>query len=231
MQLQKITQIQGRITLLSGLHIGAGETEMHIGGTDNSVVCHPHTRHPYIPGSSLKGKTRALLEMRSGCMSETEGRPLRFTHLKKFQGAQLDNATNILRLYGTSGADGEDAREIGPARVSFADCGLTEDWKIKANDLPLTEVKAETAIDRISGTAQGGSLRMTERVVAGLAFDFTISLKVMGGDPDLTGLLLEGLKLLEYDALGGSGSRGYGRISFEFSDEKIQQRFADNAFA
>lgn len=225
MQLMNIKQILGQIELLSGLHIGAGETEMHIGGTDNSVVCHPHTRHPYIPGSSLKGKLRALLEMRSGCMHETRGKPIRYEHLKNFSGTQLETAKDLLRLFGTSGADSNDAQEIGPSRASFADCTLTKEWRVNQRNLPLTEIKAETAIDRISGTAQGGSLRMSERVIAGLSFDFAISLKEMEGDPDFTGLLLEGLKLLENDALGGSGSRGYGRVKLTFDDPDLQSHF------
>lgn len=233
MKLNAIRQITGRITLLSGLHIGAGDTEMHIGGTDNTVVSHPHTRLPYIPGSSLKGKVRALLELRSGCMGKTKGKPLRFTHLKEFEGQQLEDATKICSLFGTSGADGEDARKIGPARVSFADSSLTPEWMKKARDVALTEIKAETAIDRISGTAQGGSLRQTERVVAGVAFSFSISIKEMEGDEDknFTELLLEGLKMLELDALGGSGSRGYGRVAFAFDDDSIQQQFDAISFS
>jgi len=69
MQLIDIKQIKGKIILESGLHIGAGDTEMHIGGTDNPVVKHPYTQEPYIPGSSLKGKVRSLLEMESGLMA------------------------------------------------------------------------------------------------------------------------------------------------------------------
>jgi CRISPR-associated protein Csm3 len=231
MKLKDIKQITGQITLLSGLHIGAGDTEMHIGGTDNCVVSHPHTRLPYIPGSSLKGKIRALLEMRSGCMGETEGKPLRFAHLKKFQGQQLVEAEKICSLFGTSGADGEDAQKIGPTRVSFSDCSLTPHWLTRARDLSLTEIKAETAIDRISGTALGGSLRQTERVVAGVSFTFSISIKEMEDDPDFTEMLLEGLKMLELDALGGSGSRGYGRIALSFDNKDIQQTFDTISFS
>lgn len=39
-------------------------------------------------------------------------------------------------------------------------------------------------------------------------------------------MLLDGLKLLEMDALG-SGSRGYGRIKFEFDDAELAQRFEE----
>lgn len=230
MKLNKITSITGRIILQSGLHIGAGDTEMHIGGTDNPVVTHPHTREPYIPGSSLKGKIRSLLEMRSGLMSQTDGKPLGAKILKKLNGPDKESALAIMQLFGTSGADGDEARQVGPARASFSDCSLNEDTRkiTVANSWSYTEVKSENSINRIQGTAKDP--RFTERVVAGLAFDFNISIKEMEGDPELLTILLEGIRMLEQDALGGSGSRGYGRVQFEFSDEKIQQRFTEISF-
>lgn len=230
MKLNKINSITGRIILQSGLHIGAGDTEMHIGGTDNPVVTHPHTREPYIPGSSLKGKVRSLLEMRSGLMTQTDGKPLGAKILKTLNGAEKESALALLQLFGTSGADGDEARQVGPARASFSDCSLNEDTRkiTVANSWSYTEVKSENSINRIQGTAENP--RFTERVVAGLAFDFNISIKEMEGDPDLLTLLLEGIKMLEQDALGGSGSRGYGRVQFEFSDEKIQQQFTEISF-
>ncbi len=225
MKLVDIKQIKGKIILLSGLHIGAGDTEMHIGGTDNCVVTHPHSRLPYIPGSSLKGKVRALLEISSGLMGYTRGDHLKVKYLKDMQPAEKEAALQIMRLFGTSGADGDSAVEVGPARVSFSDCPLTSEWKVKAKDMPVTEIKAETAIDRISGTAKRGSLRMTERVVADVEFDFALNFKEMEKDKGLKTLLLKGLKLLEHDALGGSGSRGYGRVRFVFDEAQLQEKF------
>jgi len=66
MRLREIKKLEGKIVLKSGLHIGSGDMEMHIGGTDSPVIKHPHTLEPYIPGSSLKGKVRSLLELESG---------------------------------------------------------------------------------------------------------------------------------------------------------------------
>ena len=115
--------------------------------------------------------------------------------------------------------------ELGPTRVSFADCPLNGDWKRRVNEkrLPWTEVKSENSIDRISGTAKHP--RFTERVPADTEFDFSVTLKQFEGEEDLLDYLLGGLKLLEMDALGGNGSRGYGRIAFEFEDEQIGNKF------
>lgn len=213
MQLIKIHTIKGQIELLTGLHIGGDGSEMSIGGTDNPVIKHPVTERPYIPGSSLKGKIRSLLEWRSG---KVRPEALAWKDYKANQDAKV---LAILQLFGVSGDMGKDAdqaeiAQIGPTRLAFWDCGL-----IHADGdtgVPPIEIKMETAIDRISGTAKNGTLRTTERVPAGARFDFRLSLKVLDQDDDkLLATVLAGLKLLELDSLGGSGSRGYGKIKFE----------------
>ena len=228
MKLVNMTTINGSIKLESGLHIGAGDTELRIGGTDNPVIKHPHTGEPYIPGSSLKGKIRALLEMRSGLLGKAgSGKPLGTGILKKeLSAAERKEAVSILKLFGVSGADDQETEQIGPSRAAFADSSLDEKSRetIKSGNLPYFEIKSENSIDRIRGVAQHP--RFTERVVAGLSFNFAITLKKMEGDEDLQSLLLLGMKLLEHDALGGSGSRGYGRVHFIFQDPILQETFA-----
>ncbi len=228
MKLINIMEITGTLQLKSGLHIGAGDTEMRIGGTDNPVVKHPHTNEPYIPGSSLKGKTRSLLELSSGLMGITGGTPLGVKHYKKLDGKDKETCKTILSLFGASGADADEKNEIGVTRLSFADAPLSEEWKQKAmaGHLAFTEVKSENSINRITGMARDP--RFTERVPAETQFSFTITLKVLEGDHGLEDFLFKGLKLLEQDALGGSGSRGYGKIKFLFDQPEIQEKF-DNA--
>lgn len=228
MKLTSIHEFTGKIVLKSGLHIGAGDTEMRIGGTDNPVIKHPHTFEPYIPGSSIKGKIRSLLELKSGIFGKRKdgnGSPLGFKDLD-FDNDQKE-CEKILKLFGMSGADSDETGKIGPSRLSFADCGLDPEWKKRAmaRNLPLTEVKSENSIDRIKGTALNP--RFTERVPAETEFNFTITLKEFDKDKDqnLDKFLLQGMKLLEMDALGGSGSRGYGRIKFVFDDVKIMEEF------
>lgn len=227
MKLVNMTTITGRIKLESGLHIGAGDTELRIGGTDNPVIKHPHTGEPYIPGSSLKGKIRSLLEMKSGLLTKAgNGKPLSTKILKtSLSEAEKKNAIAILRLFGVSGADDQETSQVGPSRASFADSSLNQQSRdtVAAGNWSFFEVKSENSIDRIRGVAENP--RFTERVVAGLAFDFSITLKKMEGDEDLRALLLQGLKLLELDALGGSGSRGYGKVSLEFDDSSLQEKF------
>lgn len=230
MQLMSIKEVKGRIILKSGLHIGAGDTEMRIGGTDNPVIKHPITQEPYIPGSSLKGKVRSLLEMESGLMGITDGKPLQAKDLNRhgLSEAKREKCLKILKIFGSSGSDAEAIADnnIGPTRVSFADCSLNDEWCRMAmgNRWSLFEVKSENSINRILGTARDP--RFTERVVAGAEFDFSVSLKLLGeNELGLFDYLLGGLKLLEMDALGGSGSRGYGRIEFQFEDPAVNKAY------
>ena len=213
-QLTGITTLTATLELLSGLRIGAGDAEMHIGGVDNTVVKHPLTQSPYIPGSSLKGKMRSLLEWRSGAVKEE---PLGFKDLQNASGAVQAEVKHILQLFGISGDAklGKEMQELGPSRLSFWDCNLQAEWEkeIRDNNQMLTEVKSENRINRISGVAEHP--RQTERVPAGARFDFRLSVKRLAGDGDaLLTTVLQGLKLLELDSLGGSGSRGYGKVKF-----------------
>lgn len=213
-QLTAITTITATLELVSGLRIGAGDSEMRIGGVDNTVMRHPHTQAPYIPGSSLKGKMRSLLEWRSGAVKED---PLGFKDLQNASGNTQAEVKRILQLFGISGDAklGKEMLEIGPTRLSFWDCNLEKSWEdeIRGNNQMLTEVKSENRINRISGVAEHP--RQTERVPAGARFDFRLSVKRLAGDGDeLLAAVLQGLKLLELDSLGGSGSRGYGKVKF-----------------
>ena len=211
MKLTNIIEIKATLLLKSGLHIVAGDNEMHIGGIDNSVIKHPLTQSPYIPGSSLKGKIRTLLEWRSGAVQSA---PLALKDVYK----NPEEVKNILRLFGISGDtknSEQEVAEIGVSRLAFWDCALNEAWEkaIRDDNQLLTEAKSENTIDRITSTA--GNPRQTERVPAGAEFDFKLTLRQFEGDkPELLDLVLKGLKLLELDSLGGSGSRGYGKVKF-----------------
>jgi CRISPR-associated protein Csm3 len=217
MQLTHISEISGQIELVSGLHIGSGNTEMHIGGTDNPVIKNPVTNQPYIPGSSLKGKMRSLLEWRAGVVGETEGKPLGFKHLRKLRGETVSRGRAILKLFGGApeggGQDEDLVTEIGPTRLAFWDCGLDPAWvtEMSEKNLLLTETKMENMIDRIRGVAEHP--RNTERVPAGARFEFRLTVKVID-DEDMLEDILRGLRLLELTGLGGSGSRGYGKLRF-----------------
>ncbi len=80
-------------------------------------------------------------------------------------------------------------------------------------DDELTEVKSENAIDRITSQANPRTL---ERVPAGARFKVRMVLDMLCEEdaPLLLRVLVQGLRLLEDDALGGGGSRGSGRVRF-----------------
>jgi len=221
MRLKEIVEITGELELLTGLHIGAGNDNIEIGGMDNPVVRDPVTKEPYIPGSSIKGKMRMLLELYLGLIHE-KGEPLNYetVEAKAKDEVQKKDGINLLRLFGVSGSENEKVKglSLGITRLSFHDLRLTdsskEELKEKVGAL-MTEEKTEVRVNRITGT--GEHPRHTERVPAGAKFDFKLTLKLFEGDDEeaLLEMVKKGLKLLELDSLGGSGSRGYGKIKFK----------------
>lgn len=227
LQLIRIEKLHGQLELLSGLRIGASEGEIRIGGVDNQVIRHPHTGQPYIPGSSLKGKVRSLLEWLSGAVKPE---PLGFRDISD----RHPLVKPILQLFGVGGGDQlteVQAADLGPTRLAFWDAPLRTEWveAVKGENNLLTEIKTENRIDRIKGVAEHP--RQTERVPAGATFDFTLSIKVLNSDGDgsaLRAVLFRGLRLLELDSLGGSGSRGYGKVKFRrltLDGQDIQAQF------
>ncbi len=229
----EITEYKIILEVISGLYIGGGDSRIRIGGVDNEFIKHPDTRQPYIPGSSLKGKVRSLLEYEAGILplrcndKGPNGSPLSLADYKNSDGKQKEEVKKVLMLFGIAGNDF--SPEIGITRLAFSDLALTKDYEqsFKQDQSSVFEVKAETAIDRTTGTAKRGSLRFTERVGEGVTFTGTISMKKFADDEkyDLENILFKGLKLLMKDTLGGAGSRGYGRVEISFSDKVINERF------
>ena len=210
MKLLATHRIRATLELRSGLHIGAGKDAIEIGGLDLPVVKNPFTQEPYIPGSSIKGKIRSLLEWTLERI-EDDG-----SVWGSDRNGDYSPEDPVLRIFGTTIKEWQG----GPTRLVVRDAMLNVDWAegIREQGLAFTEEKMEVSIDRVKGRAKDGGLRRTERVPAGARFELEMVYKVFdtgdGGNIDRDGLnrVLEGLKLLEGDALGGSGSRGYGRV-------------------
>jgi CRISPR-associated protein Csm3 len=192
--------LTGKIVIETGLHIGASTKGVGIGEIDNPVIKDARTGYPYIPGSSLKGKIRSLLELKYGINSKNKERP-----------CECGNC-DVCKVFGTTAA----SSKAGITRVLFRDAFLSEESKKELHEKNIlpTEEKTENMINRLGGYAE--SPRVTERVIPGLKFDFEIAIRVFEEDNDIAiNLLREGLTRLQKDALGGSISRGYGKVSFE----------------
>jgi len=216
--------LEGTVCCETGLHIGAGKGSLEIGGADNPVVKDAFGR-PYIPGSSLRGRLRSLLEHSSGAVAPSE---LVYLSRRKGQEVRIHQSNRpddeICLLFGRNPGRMERVRgdvlettTATPARLTVYDATLDLDSITAAMrenlDDELTEVKSENAIDRITSQA---SPRTLERVPAGARFRFRMVLDILcEEDKALAGRVLEGLRLIEDDALGGGGSRGSGRVRFD----------------
>ena len=215
--------LDGELYCETGLHIGAGKGSLEIGGADNPVVKDAFGR-PYIPGSSLRGKLRSLLEQATGLAVPSE---LVYLSKRKGQEVRIHQSDRpddeICLLFGRSPGrmdrvSGEPIETLtaSPARLTVYDAPLEPESitpQMRENlDDELTEVKSENAIDRITSQANPRTL---ERVPAGARFRVRLVLDVLcEEDKALLPLLVQALRLLEDDALGGGGSRGSGRVRF-----------------
>ncbi len=201
------------IEAVTGLCIGGSDVGVEIGGVDKTVIRDKMTSRPYIPGSSLRGKVRSLLEKYLG-LEQNYRINNGFIHSAKTEEQYQRSA--VCQIFGVTG-ENEWAR---PARLVVRDTRLSDksardlDGK---TDLPYTEVKVEVAIDRVTSAANP---RQIERVPAGALFnDAEMVYSIYDGDgcdkeKDIQNLkvLVDGLLLLEDDYLGGLGSRGSGKV-------------------
>lgn len=192
----------GTITLKTGLHIGGTNAALNIGGPDKFVVRNPINNVPYIPGSSLKGKMRSLVEIYNG---ETDK-----------GGPTKDANSKAGALFGIS-ADVDNGHAsrliVRDAEMDIYSCDFSK------TDLPYTESKTEVAINRVTSKA---TPRTFERVPAGAKFKLNMVLNIFEGEneTDLKATLEQAINLLQDDYLGGHGSRGYGQVEIEYKEEE-----------
>lgn len=225
-QLNKKIFIEGTITAKTGLHIGGSSVGISIGGADATVVRNPLSNEPYIPGSSLKGKMRSLIEKVEGKFGS------------KGIGDQIQNAPFtddpdhlICKIFGTMPEIMKNKKNEQPtSRLIVRDCELVinsrnELFNSKNTDMPFTEVKTEVVIDRITSAA---TPRQLERVPAGAVFNMRLVLNIYDGDNqnDLLNKVFEGLALVQNDYLGGKGTRGSGEVKIGISDLKFKDKEA-----
>lgn len=186
-------EITGKIEVVTGMHIGGSEVFAAIGAIDSPVIKDTLTNKPIIPGSSLKGKLRTLLAREyNNKVTEPDG-----------------DDERILRLFGS-------AKNKKRSRILISDMQMCNEAELRDRGLTsLTEVKYENAINRATGKANP---RQIERAIRGTVFDLSIIYEVNDEnineiEEDMNNLIF-GMKLLQYDYLGGSGSRGYGKVKF-----------------
>ena len=186
-------QITGDLEVKTGMHIGGSSAFAAIGAVDSSVIKDVRTNLPMIPGSSLKGKMRSLLA-------------------KEFNERVVspdDDDIRLTRLFGSAKKG-----SVKPSRIQISDMIMVNDQELREKGLQsMTEVKFENSINRATAVA---TPRQIERVVRGSIFELDIIYEVENIEELLEDMetIGEGMKLLQYDYMGGSGSRGYGKVGF-----------------
>jgi len=237
--------IKGSIVAKTGLHIGASADTVEIGGIDTPVIKHPVTFEPYIPGSSLKGKMRALLEkIKVGedliSYNREVVRQKIWQHVctdSETPDAKTPGATNceVCRVFGSTGERGNNKNH--PGRIVVRDAKLENHNDLKLDELLIMEAKMENVLHRVTSHAVP---RTIERVPAGATFAFEIVYRVEGEGntngiqdddkkkikTDVKNILLL-LRAVEREGLGGNTSRGHGQVGFEL-DKFFYQKVKDS---
>ena len=221
-QLQGKIFLTGTIKAVTGLHIGGDSDNLDIGGIDNPVIRNPFNREPYIPGSSLRGKMRGLLDRHFNLQLRNMGG----VQVHGCQSPQDYDQCDVCQVFGVAPSGGLRGKTM-PTRLIVRDVSLTEEALKILTDAEtegeLTEAKWEVAIDRITSEANP---RQSERVPAGATFGpfelvygiytrNTVRSSQISEELALFDIVLAGMELLQDDYLGGSGTRGYGKIAFE----------------
>jgi CRISPR-associated protein Csm3 len=212
--------LEGTIRTLTGLHIGGNEAGLGIGGADKIVVRRGAGNEPYIPGSSLKGKIRSLLE-KATCARGEPCRGFKAREPEKLKWGPCscsEEPCEVCLVFGIPASEDRKTEpgkpSAGASRLLVRDAHLRNAEELRSwpnLDMPYTEVKTEVAIDRLTSQANP---RQFERVPAGAVFGFTLVLNVFRNDPkeSLLALVEQGLRLVAHDGLGGQSSRGYGAV-------------------
>lgn len=206
MRLMKAKLFKGIIHCETGLHIGGSSDEIEIGGVDMTVIKHPVSGEPYIPGSSIKGKMRSSLERIKGV--DSRGEPC---------GCGQETCM-ICRVFGPHK---NTRHNLGPTRIIVRDAGLNQNSReemrknLQERGLAFFEKKTENIIDRAKGMALHP--RSMERVPMDTAFDFEIVLQIYDIDKEeqLIQTVKDGMGWIEKTYLGKGGSRGSGKVTFK----------------
>lgn len=229
--------LSAEIELLTGLHIGGAAGGLEIGGLDKPVIRNAITNQPYIPGSSLKGKLRSLLEKVHGAPQTFKVNDNVFVHLPRNQD-EYQRYRMIAGIFGTF-PEHKDFRVTHPTRLTVRDAPLTPESERELRrirtDLPYTEIKWEAAIDRVTSAA---APRQIERVPAGAVFgpvELIYSVYVGSGESatdvaELFTYVIEALEHLEHDYLGGMGSRGNGQVCLRNLRVQARRIGADGSY-
>ena len=192
--------ITGTITSVTGMHIGGSSGFSAIGAIDLAVIRDIRTDLPMIPGSSIKGKMRSLLAKQYSTGYTLPGNP-------------GDDADRVRRLFGYMEDGRGKKKRAHSARLHFSDMFLSNGDELKRIGIPSTEVKFENTINRLTAVA---TPRQIERSVAGAEYGLDLIYSVENEEEMIEDFetIRDGLVLLSYDYIGGSGSRGYGRVKF-----------------
>ena len=216
--------IKAGIKVKTGLHIGGSGAGLEIGGVDKEVIRNPLNNQPYIPGSSLRGKMRSQTEKVLGLPQNNPIGQVTIHTCKTTEAYNANGGCPVCHVFGVPG----EVEATGPTLLLIRDVNLKNSDVADQNQAKtvtaITELKTEVAIDRVTSAAVP---RILERVPAGAEFGPAEFVFGVYCEADFARLryVVDALQFVEDDYLGGSGSRGSGKI--EFTDITVTARSSE----
>jgi len=204
---------------------------------------------PYIPGSSLKGRMRSLVEGFMGSkLYSTDGKiwiHARYYGVRDYNMNDQELVNDIMsrcvidEVFGSPAVHADTLKEIeeklkmkpytlysllAQTRLLVDDMfpdleyvrKLSDSWKKIISIADFLEEKSENRLDRVTSAADP---RTVVRVKPYTVFNGSIKLLIFDIDKGLVkrniDVVFKTMRLVEETYLGGSGSRGYGRVVFK----------------
>jgi CRISPR-associated protein Csm3 len=226
MKLEQVIRMDFDIVVVDGLRIGGGGGDLEVGGAVDanlSAIRDPISEEPYIPGSSLKGKLRSILEKidKTWVWDKRHERLSEQTHQPCGCGRK---GCLICTLFG---AHMNTKTECAPTRLTVRDAHLAKksSEELRAGGY-LFEQKTESINNRKTGAAE--KPRTGERVPPGARFSAHIVLRLYDADRGQVEAYQKAIEqalglLQDADSLGASGTRGYGQVRIEDACVRVKK--------
>lgn len=208
-KLEKRQIFVGEITAITPLHVGSGKQDIRIG--EATSVLRNVKGIPYIPGSSIKGKVRTEAEKIARKLDHFICNPPNTREMCGTLKKEEKDLCIACQIFGTAGENISRA-----SKVKFRDA-------LPMGDVTQFEIRTGTALDRETGSVYKRALYTVEAVPAGTKFDFEMITENLT-EQELS-LLMAAIKSVQDSGLGGSSTRGFGKITIDI--KKVHERGAE----
>lgn len=213
-------EIQYEIKLLNPIRISTGIGSA--GYLDNTIVRN-NVGHPYIPGSSIKGKSRSMFQRLAGAL----GYPVHSSQQDSTGCLLWDQKCLVCSVFGSAQSPGNLffnnallQEEVRQALTFLDNDNLKHGLRLENSHKFGQILRTNVSIDRKQQTSRAKHLFTFEHIDRCATFEGMVSGQLEEGDSILiTALLAASLGTISH--LGGGRSRGAGAVTIQVKQIRI----------